>query len=69
MRAVDGEEEKRLASSPLTFLLSLSRLSFLFLAFPAAFAMAQANRNPAAHPWHDLPIQAEVNMGMGGSLK
>ena len=34
--------------------------TFKTFSFPAAFAMAQANRNPAAHPWHDLPIQAEV---------
>ena len=37
--------------------------TFKTFSFPAAFAMAQANRNPAAHPWHDLPIQAEVTRG------
>ena len=65
---VDGErrKEKRKTRSRSTFF-PLSR-TFSSSAFTAAFAMAQANRNPAAHPWHDLPIQAEVKKeGRGGS--
>jgi len=60
----DGEREAKKKKKKTLLSLSLtSRKLFPFFSSPPSpppFAMAQANRNPAAHPWHDLPIQAEV---------